>query len=60
MYEHKVFVMASIWNTNCFDQWGVELGKEMASDILRNLYEETEFNNFDESTNGLMRKIKVN
>ena len=31
LYEHKVFVKAAIWNINSFDQWGVELGKELAS-----------------------------
>ncbi|MGE0874158.1 MAG: glucose-6-phosphate isomerase [Burkholderiales bacterium] len=35
MYEHKVFVQGVIWNVNSFDQWGVELGKQMANEILR-------------------------
>ncbi|MBT3671438.1 MAG: glucose-6-phosphate isomerase, partial [Porticoccaceae bacterium] len=34
LYEHKVFVQGSIWNINCFDQWGVELGKKMADRLL--------------------------
>jgi len=34
LYEHKVFVQGSIWNINCFDQWGVELGKKMANRLL--------------------------
>ena len=35
LYEHKVFVQGIIWNINSFDQWGVELGKIMASEILK-------------------------
>ena len=42
LYEHKVFVQGSIWNINCFDQWGVELGKKMADKLLDT--------NFDRST----------
>ena len=34
LYEHKVFVQGSIWNINSFDQWGVELGKKMANQLL--------------------------
>ena len=34
LYEHRVFVEATVWNTNPFDQWGVELGKEMATNLL--------------------------
>jgi glucose-6-phosphate isomerase len=34
LYEHKVFVQGSIWNINSFDQWGVELGKNMANELL--------------------------
>jgi len=34
LYEHKVFVQGSLWNINSFDQWGVELGKKMAAEIL--------------------------
>ena len=37
MYEHKVFVESVVWRTNPFDQWGVELGKELAGTILREL-----------------------
>ena len=33
LYEHRVFVEAAIWNINAFDQWGVELGKELATDL---------------------------
>jgi glucose-6-phosphate isomerase len=34
LYEHKVFVQGSLWNINSFDQWGVELGKKMAAELL--------------------------
>jgi glucose-6-phosphate isomerase len=37
LYEHKVFVQGAIWNVNSFDQWGVELGKALASKILPEL-----------------------
>jgi len=35
LYEHKVFTQGVVWNINSFDQWGVELGKQMAKDILK-------------------------
>jgi glucose-6-phosphate isomerase len=35
LYEHKVFVQGVLWNINSFDQWGVELGKELAKQILK-------------------------
>ena len=59
LYEHKVFVMATIWNINPFDQWGVELGKEMAEDALVALKSEKEVTDFDASTNGLMNLVKA-
>jgi len=59
LYEHKVFVMATIWNINPFDQWGVELGKEMAEDALVSLKSESEVTKFDASTNGLMNLVKA-
>ena len=37
MYEHKVFTMGAIWNINSFDQWGVELGKQLATTIAKDL-----------------------
>jgi glucose-6-phosphate isomerase len=36
-YEHKVFVQGAIWNINSFDQWGVELGKQLANGVLEDL-----------------------
>lgn len=56
LYEHKVFVQGAIWNINSFDQWGVELGKRLASDISRNI--EHESTEYDESTQGLMALVK--
>ncbi|WP_444994306.1 glucose-6-phosphate isomerase [Aliikangiella sp. IMCC44359] len=58
LYEHKVFVMASIWGINPFDQWGVELGKTMAKQALEELKSPSETNCFDGSSNGLMNYIK--
>ncbi|MCS5563228.1 MAG: glucose-6-phosphate isomerase [Oleiphilaceae bacterium] len=52
LYEHKVFVQGVIWNTNSFDQWGVQLGKRLANDISRNIQSNTD--NYDASTRGLM------
>ncbi len=54
MYEHKVFVQGVIWNINSFDQWGVELGKQLAKKILPELSGKDEITNHDSSTNGLI------
>ncbi|MDX1456092.1 MAG: glucose-6-phosphate isomerase [Marinobacter sp.] len=56
LYEHKVFVQGAIWNINSFDQWGVQLGKRLATEISRNI----EINNadYDASTRGLMDIVK--
>ena len=53
MYEHKVFVQSVIWNINPFDQWGVELGKQLAGKILPELRDAT-VSKHDASTNGLI------
>ncbi len=53
MYEHKVFVQGKIWDINSFDQWGVELGKQLASTILQEL-RSGEIGTHDSSTSGLM------
>jgi glucose-6-phosphate isomerase len=58
LYEHKVYVMAKIWDINPFDQWGVELGKKMASDTLQALQSKQNVNQFDASTNGLINRIR--
>ncbi|MCR4303506.1 MAG: glucose-6-phosphate isomerase [Gallionella sp.] len=54
MYEHKVFVQSVIWNINPFDQWGVELGKQLAGKILPELRDAAVTSKHDASTNGLI------
>ncbi|MXV37303.1 glucose-6-phosphate isomerase [Flavobacteriaceae bacterium Ap0902] len=54
MYEHKIFVQGVIWNIFSFDQWGVELGKQLAKKILPELNSTDEVTAHDSSTNGLM------
>lgn len=56
MYEHKVFVMSVIWDINPFDQWGVEIGKVMATSLL-DAIKSKQSNGFDSSTNQLLRQI---
>lgn len=58
LYEHKIFVQGILWRVNSFDQWGVELGKEMASDILPRLSESEATTQYDGSSNGLIQLIK--
>lgn len=58
LYEHKVFVQGVIWNVNSFDQWGVELGKQLAKTILPELKEAGPVSSHDSSTNGLIRYYK--
>ncbi len=57
LYEHKVFVQSVIWNINPFDQWGVELGKKMATGLIGPLSREERQSGFDPSTDGLLRSI---
>ncbi|RVU30453.1 glucose-6-phosphate isomerase [Neptunomonas marina] len=57
LYEHKVFVQSVIWDINPFDQWGVELGKTMATSLLKPLQHQASDSEFDPSTHGLMRHI---
>ena len=57
MYEHKIFVQGVIWNIFSFDQWGVELGKKLANDILTEIQSETTFSH-DSSTKALIKKFK--
>jgi glucose-6-phosphate isomerase len=54
LYEHKIFVQGVIWNLNSFDQWGVELGKKMATSILSELNANDPVTAHDASTNGLI------
>lgn len=56
-YEHKVFVQSVIWGINPFDQWGVEMGKEIAKELLPALQGESTKKQFDSSTEGLLRFI---
>jgi glucose-6-phosphate isomerase len=58
LYEHKIFVQGIIWNINSFDQWGVELGKQLASRILPELDGDTSVTTHDSSTNGLINAFK--
>lgn len=58
LYEHKIFVQGVIWNIYSFDQWGVELGKELAGKILPELKNAGEINSHDSSTNGLINWYK--
>ena len=58
MYEHKIFVQGVIWNIFSFDQWGVQLGKELANQILPELKGEETVNTHDSSTNGLINTYK--
>jgi glucose-6-phosphate isomerase len=58
MYEHKIFVQGIIWNIFSFDQWGVELGKQLAGKILPELKGNEEVSSHDSSTNGLINLYK--
>lgn len=58
LYEHKVFVQGLIWRINSFDQWGVELGKQLAKSILPELDGSTPATGHDGSTNGLINAFK--
>ena len=58
LYEHKIFVQGVIWNIFSFDQWGVELGKQLAKKVLPELDNEEEIKSHDASTNGLINIYK--
>lgn len=58
MYEHKIFTQGVIWNIFSFDQWGVELGKQLAGKILPELRNEDQITSHDSSTNGLINLFK--
>ena len=57
LYEHRVFVEAAIWNINAFDQWGVELGKELATQLLPAVAGEKTAAALDSSTRGLLEHL---
>lgn len=58
MYEHKIFVQGVIWNVFSYDQWGVELGKQLANKILPELQHNDAVTTHDSSTNSLINKYK--
>ena len=58
LYEHKVFVQGAIWDINSFDQWGVELGKQLAQAIQSELEGKALGTDHDASTNGLIQRIR--
>ncbi len=58
LYEHRIFVESVIWNINAFDQWGVELGKQLATVIEAELAGEAPCSGHDASTNGLVNAVK--
>ncbi|MCG6969180.1 MAG: glucose-6-phosphate isomerase [Gammaproteobacteria bacterium] len=58
LYEHKIFTQGVIWNINSFDQWGVELGKQLAKAILPELQDNQPVDSHDSSTNGLINFYK--
>ncbi|XP_041642899.1 glucose-6-phosphate isomerase b [Cheilinus undulatus] len=60
MYEHKIFIQGVMWEINSFDQWGVELGKQLAKKIEPELQNTTEVHSHDSSTNGLINFLKKN
>uniref|UniRef100_A0A3B3X6Z6 Glucose-6-phosphate isomerase n=1 Tax=Poecilia mexicana TaxID=48701 RepID=A0A3B3X6Z6_9TELE len=60
MYEHKIFVQGVMWEINSFDQWGVELGKQLAKKIEPELKDTAEVHSHDSSTNGLINFLKKN
>ena len=58
LYEHKIFTQGVIWNIYSFDQWGVELGKQLANKILPELLDNKPIKSHDSSTNGLINAYK--
>jgi len=58
LYEHKIFVQGIVWNLNSYDQWGVELGKQLAKRILTELHASGQVSAHDSSTNGLINHYR--
>jgi len=58
LYEHKIFTQGIIWDINSFDQWGVELGKQLAKAIEPELKGSEAISSHDSSTNGLINYYK--
>jgi glucose-6-phosphate isomerase len=59
LYEHKVFVQGAVWNINSFDQWGVELGKALATRLLPVVEGKTAPDGLDSSTKGLVERLRA-
>jgi glucose-6-phosphate isomerase len=59
LYEHRVFTMGAVWRINSFDQWGVELGKQLAAAIAEDLSSAEDIDSHDSSTNRLIRLAKT-
>ena len=59
LYEHKIFTQSAIWDINPFDQWGVELGKQLAKKILPELSRNSPVTGHDSSTNGLINHYRT-
>jgi glucose-6-phosphate isomerase len=59
LYEHATFVQGIVWGINSFDQWGVELGKSLAVDVIRGLDGQTTTANHDSSTDALIRALRA-
>lgn len=57
VYEHKIFVQGALWGINSFDQWGVELGKDIAKSIIKHIEETAPLSEIDISTQGLIHHI---
>ena len=58
LYEHKVFCLGALWDIDAFDQWGVELGKQLAGSILPELAPQGQVGDHDPSTHGLISRIR--
>ncbi|GGI99438.1 glucose-6-phosphate isomerase [Shewanella hanedai] len=58
LYEHRTFVQGAIWDINSFDQWGVELGKNLGNDVLDRLSADTDATALDSSSNGLINMFR--
>ncbi len=60
MYEHKIFVQGIVWNLNSYDQWGVELGKNLTRNILEEIETGRDIHQHDSSTRGLLDWFRMN
>ena len=58
LYEHRTYCSGQLWRINSFDQWGVELGKEISTDILARLAGASDGSTMDASTEGLIRAFR--